>query len=79
MTYYYSSWYGLCTVLCNDKCAKPAGINVHDVAATPAQNGCEIAIVLPNNVEAYAYRATHSQACSGKTAGTTSPISPRNA
>jgi hypothetical protein len=31
------------------------------VAATPDQDGCEIAIALPNDVEAYAYRSTSSQ------------------
>jgi hypothetical protein len=48
-------------VLCNDKCEAPPGINTNAVAATTDQDGCEIAIVLPNEVEAYAYRGTHSQ------------------
>lgn len=48
-------------VLCNDKCEKPPGINSNAIAATQVQDGCEIAIALPNDVEAYAYRATHSQ------------------
>src|SRR5215469_8149299 len=48
-------------VLCNDKCESPPGIPTGAVAATPVNDGCEIAIVLPNNVEAYAYRGTHSQ------------------
>ena len=48
-------------VLCNDQCQSPPGIPSGAVAATPDNDGCEIAIVLPNSVEAYAYRGTHSQ------------------
>lgn len=48
-------------VLCNDKCEAPAGISSDSVVATPDNDGCEIAIILPNNVEAYSYRGTHAQ------------------
>ncbi|KAJ4350342.1 uncharacterized protein N0V89_008963 [Didymosphaeria variabile] len=47
--------------LCNNKCELPQGLPAASVATTKDGNdGCEIAIILPNNVEAWAYRATQS-------------------
>jgi len=46
--------------LCSNKCENPPDIPSGSVIATPDGDGCEIAISLPNNVEAWAYRGTSS-------------------
>ncbi len=42
-------------------CEAPAGVPSNSMAAIPDADGCEIAIVLPNSIEAYAYRRIASQ------------------
>jgi len=53
--------YSMREVLCNNQCVAPTGIPDAAMAATPDGDGCEIAIAIPDNVEAYAYRGTGSQ------------------
>ncbi|KAL7622783.1 hypothetical protein AAE478_006462 [Parahypoxylon ruwenzoriense] len=48
--------------LCNDKCEKPSSIQSKSVKATKkGKDGCEIAVALTGNMEAWAVRDTHSQ------------------
>ncbi len=51
----------LALALSFNTCDAPAGVPSNSMAAIPDADGCEIAIVLPNSIEAYAYGGTASQ------------------
>ncbi|KAH0565674.1 hypothetical protein GP486_000930 [Trichoglossum hirsutum] len=48
-------------VICNDRCEAPQGVPDSVLRASGTGPDCEIAVALPNNVEAYMYRNSHSQ------------------
>ncbi|KAI9757450.1 MAG: hypothetical protein M4579_003466 [Chaenotheca gracillima] len=52
--------YRIRETLCDNKCEAPQGIPQNVMAATADGDGCEIAIALPDKVEAFAYRSVNS-------------------